>query len=244
MVPPESAAAADVCRWAIDTFGDKFAVVTSFQAEGMVVLDIAARISSNVRVVTLDTGRMPGETYEMVETVRKHYGVRIEMVQPDSREVGQMVTLHGPNLFYQSVPQRMLCCQIRKVRPLQKKLEKFQAYAVGLRRGQSETREAQPKVDHSGDVYKLSPLADWTKEEVDQYIRRHEVPRHPLYDRGYTSIGCGPCTRATVEGESERAGRWWWENEADKECGIHFTPDGRAVRDVDLLLSEILKSNA
>ena len=209
----------------------------------MVVLDMAAKISPHIRVITLDTGRLPEDTYEMMEMVRSRYGIAVETVSPAEREVEAMVTRHGPNLFYESVPCRALCCHIRKVRPLEEKLKEFRAWAVGLRRSQSETREALAKVEEAGGRVKLSPLADWTKEQVEEYTRAHGVPRHPLYAKGYTSIGCGPCTRRTEAGESERAGRWWWEQDASKECGIHFTPAGKAERTVDVLIREILSDS-
>jgi phosphoadenosine phosphosulfate reductase len=230
----------EVLSWAITTFGREFAILTSFQDDGMAVLDMAARLSASVRVVTLDTGRLPPETYDMMERVREKYRLQVETVFPDAAEVESMVSLHGPNLFYEGVPQRMLCCNIRKVRPLERKLRELRAYAVGLRRSQSEIRGTVEKVQELDGRLKISPVADWSKEQLDQYIREHDVPRHPLYAQGYTSIGCAPCTRATRAGEAERAGRWSWEREGNQECGIHFTADGRAERTVDVLLREVL----
>jgi phosphoadenosine phosphosulfate reductase len=230
----EAASASDILSWAIDTFGDSFAIATSFQKEGMVILDLASRISAGVRVFTLDTGRLPDETYRMMDTVRQRYGIALEIVFPERAEVEQLVAFHGPNLFYSSVPARQRCCDIRKVRPLERKLETLQAWATGLRRDQAESRAGIPKVERgpTGRI-KICPLADWSAGRVEEYIVRHDVPVHPLYARGYTSIGCAPCTRAIQPGESERAGRWWWEEEdAKKECGIHFSPDGSVARDV------------
>ena len=166
----------------------------------------------------------------------------VEMVYPDAAELESMVSRHGPNLFYRETALRMLCCNIRKVRPLDRKLREFKAWAVGLRRGQSDSRAEVRKVDLDATPVKISPLADWTAEQVDEYFRLHEVPRHPLYAKGYTSIGCDPCTRAVEAGEGERAGRWWWEQDAGKECGIHFTADGRVQRTVDVLLEQVLGS--
>jgi phosphoadenosine phosphosulfate reductase len=206
----------------------------------MVVLDMAAKISTDVRVITLDTGRLPEETYQMIETVRSHYGLQVETVSPVNEEIEAMVTRFGPNLFYESVPYRSLCCHLRKVRPLERKLREFRAWAVGLRRTQSETREFLERVEEVDGRIKLSPLADWAPAQIEEYIRANNVPRHPLYAKGYTSIGCGPCTRATEAGEGERAGRWWWEQDANKECGIHFSPDGRIERTVDVLVRDIL----
>lgn len=238
----EEASATDILAWAFETYGSDFAVSTSFQAEGMVIVDMASRLVKNPRVITLDTGRLPGETYQMIETVHDRYGIRVEMVCPDGRELESMLALHGPNLFYRETPRRMLCCEIRKVRPLARKLKELKAWAVGLRRSQNESRANVLKVDRDAQPVKLSPLADWTSAQVGDYIRLHDVPRHPLYAQGYSSIGCAPCTRAIEPGEDERAGRWWWEQDAQKECGIHFTADGRARRTVDVLLEEVLGS--
>ena len=229
----EAASASDILAWAIDTFGDSFAIATSFQKEGMVILDLASRISAGIRVFTLDTGRLPDETYRMMETVRQRYGIPVEVVFPERDDVEELVAFHGPNLFYSSVPARQRCCDVRKVRPMERKLETLKAWATGLRRDQSETRAAIPKVEYDpAGRMKICPLADWSADQVEEYIARHDVPVHPLYANGYTSIGCAPCTRAVQPGESERAGRWWWEQDAKKECGIHFAPDGSVARDI------------
>jgi phosphoadenosine phosphosulfate reductase len=225
----EAAPASEVLAWAVATYGNSFAIATSFQKEGMVILDLASRIASEVRVFTLDTGRLPDETHSMMETVRSRYGITVEVVFPDREEVERMVSQHGPNLFYGSVEARRMCCEVRKVHPLERKLQELRAWAAGLRREQSEMRAAVRKIEDIGGRIKISPLADWTALQVDQYIRDHDVPVHPLYRRGYTSIGCAPCTRAVEAGDDARAGRWWWELESKKECGIHFTVDG-AVR--------------
>lgn len=237
----EQADAADLVRWAIHRFGTRLAIVTSFQVEGMVVVDMAARVSRSVRLVTLDTGRLPPETTAMMREVRERYGVEIETVHPEPAEIEAMVRLHGPDLFLDSVPRRMLCCHLRKVRPLERKLAEFDAWIAGLRRGQSETRGQVQRVEYADGRLKLSPLADWTSADVEAYTRAHGVPRHPLYAQGYTSIGCAPCTRATRPGEDERAGRWWWEQGTARECGIHFSADGKAERTVDVLLREVLQ---
>jgi phosphoadenosine phosphosulfate reductase len=238
----EQADAPALLEWAIAEFGSSLAIATAFQAEGMVILDMASRIPGRVRVLTLDTGRLPEETYQMIETVRERYGIMVETMAPDATEVEAMVRLHGPNLFYREVPFRNLCCEIRKVRPLERKLREFKAWVAGLRRGQNESRAAVRKVEQIEGKLKLSPLADWTREQVRDYIQRHDVPMHPLYAAGYQSIGCAPCTRAVQPGEDERAGRWWWELDAAKECGIHFSPEGKAERKLDVLLSEILEA--
>jgi adenylyl-sulfate kinase len=167
----------------------------------------------------------------MMETVRQRYGIRVEVVFPEREEVEQMVMLHGPNLFYTSVPSRERCCEVRKVRTLERKLAGLKAWASGLRREQSATRTNVAKAEKQGERIKLNPLADWTSAQVEEYIGKHKVPVHPLYARGYTSIGCAPCTRAVEAGEDERAGRWWWEQDSKKECGIHFGADGKIRRE-------------
>ena len=239
----EAATGEEVLAWGIETFGPRLAVATSFQAEGMVILDMAARLSSQVRVFTLDTGRLPRETYDFMAQARRRYGIRLEVVFPDTAEVESMVGRYGPNLFYEAAPYRMLCCQIRKTRPLDRKLATLDAWVTGLRRGQSENRSAvrAVEIDRShGGIVKLNPLAGWSAGDVEDYTQRHEVPRHPLYAQGYTSMGCAPCTRATVPGEDPRAGRWWWESDAAKECGIHFSPQGGGQRQLDVLIEEVL----
>ncbi len=207
----------------------------------MVIVDMAAKIDPTIRVITVDTGRLPEETYGMIDRVRARYGIAVETVLPEAAEVEEMTRRHGTNLFYNDPSMRLLCCQIRKVRPLDRKLKEFNAWVVGLRRGQSESRAALRKVEDADGRLKISPLADWTRDQVREYLAANGVPRHPLYERGYTSIGCAPCTRATEAGEGERAGRWWWETGQPKECGIHYTAEGRLRRRVDVLLEEILE---
>ena len=227
-------------REAIGEFGSEFAIATSFQKEGMVIVDMAARINPQVRVVTLDTGRLPEETYAMMETVRGRYNIHVEPIAPRKEEVEEMTRVHGPNLFYRDPSLRKLCCEIRKVRPMDAVLLGLKAWAVGLRRSQSEERAAVQQKELIQGRYKFSPLASWSNEQVEEYIKIHEVPMHPLYARGYASIGCAPCTRAIEAGEDERAGRWWWELDSEKECGLHVAPDGRFRREVDVMLDEVL----
>jgi phosphoadenosine phosphosulfate reductase len=223
--------AADLLAWAIHAYGRRFAVVTSFQAEGMVVLDLARRVDPRVRVLTLDTGRLPEETHEVIEAVRTGLGLTVEVVTPDPAEVGAMVARDGPNLFRQDPALRRLCCHVRKVAPLARALTGLDAWATGLRRDGGAARAGTPKAeldaDHGG-IVKLNPLADWTRDQVWEHVRANRLPVNPLYQRGYTSIGCAPCTRPTRPGEDERAGRWWWEADPARECGLHHaSPDQR-----------------
>ena len=239
---PRSAEA--LIEWAADRFGSRLAIVTSFQREGMVILDMAARLAPSIPVFTLDTGRVPEATFRMMETVRQRYGISIHLIYPDSSEAERMTTSHGPNLFRHDVSMRLLCCQVRKVRPLARALAGYEAMLVGLRRDQGEMRAALQQVDWHATPVKIAPLADWNSAQLAQYSALHQVPEHPLYSEGYQSIGCEPCTRAVIAGESERAGRWWWEADAAKECGLHFTPDGTVRRRVDVLLSEVISPGA
>jgi phosphoadenosine phosphosulfate reductase len=227
----EELSSSELLSWALTTFGKEFAIASSFQKEDMVIADLAARVTPEFRIFTLDTGRLPEETYQMMEAVRQRYGVKVETVFPDREEVEQMVVQHGPNLFYGSTEARHMCCDIRKTRPLGRKLRELKAWATGLRREQSATRSGVPKVEEVEGLVKVSPLADWRAAQVEEYTRQHDLPVHPLYARGYASIGCAPCTRAIQPGEDERAGRWWWE-QGKKECGIHFSEDGSVRRDV------------
>ena len=211
-------------RWAYDMF-PRVAIVASFQAESSVIIDIASRIRPDLRVLTLDTGRLPPQTHDMIDRVRDRYGIEIEVVTPDADEVGQMVAANGSHLFYRAVEMRRLCCDVRKSRPLDRALGGYDAWVTGLRREQAATRANTQVVsldpEHKG-ITKIAPLASWSKADVWDYIRDNELPYHSLYDRGYTSIGCAPCTRATAPGEDERAGRWWWEHNEVKECGLHY----------------------
>ena len=193
-------------------------------------MDIASQIGGDVRVFTLDTGRLPDETISMIDTVRRRYGLTVEAVHPDPAEIEKMIEQYGVDLFYDSPENRRLCCEIRKVRPLGRKLVEFDAWAAGLRREQSDTRSQIAKVERVDGRVKIHPLADWTSADLDRYIQDHDVPVHPLYRQGYATIGCAPCTRPILPGEDQRAGRWWWEQTTHKECGIHFSPDGKVHR--------------
>jgi phosphoadenosine phosphosulfate reductase len=214
----------EMIAWALERWGSQVAICTSFQAEGMAILDMAWRIDPTVRLFTVDTGRLPQETYDVMEAVRRRYAIEVEVYSPDARQVEGMVRRFGPNLFQKSVQARLVCCNVRKVEPIRGVLEGLDAWITGLRRDQWASRANIRKIeidhDHGG-LAKISPLADWTLDEVKAYNQEHDVPEHPLYAKGYTSIGCSPCTRATAAGEDPRAGRWWWEKNAPKECGIH-----------------------
>jgi phosphoadenosine phosphosulfate reductase len=214
----------EVLTWAIEKFGRNLGICSSFQADGCVLIDMAWRIDPGIRVFTIDTGRQPQETYDVIDQIRERYGIRTEVFFPDTNVVEQMVTKHGNNLFYHDVNQRLLCCQVRKVLPLRRALMNFDGWITGLRRDQWATRSNIRKIeidhDHGG-IVKIAPLADWTEDEVWDYIRANDVPINALYGKGFPSIGCAPCTRAIKPGEDPRSGRWWWETGAPKECGMH-----------------------
>ncbi len=214
----------ELLEWAFAKFHPRIAIVSSFQVDSMVLIDMAYQINKQVRVVTVDTGRLPQETYDLIDQICEKYGIEIEVLFPDTHHVESMVRRHGLNSFRKSVPMRLLCCHVRKVAPIQRMLRTLDAWITGLRRDQWATRANIRKVeidhDHGG-LVKLNPLADWTHEDVWDYVRHFNVPYHKLYDQGYASIGCDPCTRAIKPGEDPRAGRWWWEVNAPKECGMH-----------------------
>jgi phosphoadenosine phosphosulfate reductase len=215
-----------VLQWAYESF-PRLVIVASFQAESSVLIDMASRIRADVSVLTLDTGRLPQQTYDMIDRVRDRYKIDVQVVSPDSADLEEMVGRHGANLFLQSPELRRHCCAVRKSRPLARALAGYDAWVTGLRRQQAPTRSQTAVVsadpEHEG-LTKIAPLAAWSKDQVWAYIRDNELPYHVLYDQGYTSIGCAPCTRATAPGEDERAGRWWWESGNEvKECGLHWS---------------------
>ncbi len=220
----EHTSAEELLGWALDSFHPKLAISAAGGVDGMVLIDMAWRLNPDVRVFTLDTGRLPPETYALFEEVRERYGIAVEFEYPDPAELGPLIDREGPNQMYSSVDQRIACCNVRTVAPLRRKLATLDALVAGLRREQWASRRNIAKVeldrDHGG-IVKLNPLADWTLDEVWDYVRRNEVPSHELFDHGYASIGCAPCTRPVQPGEPERAGRWWWEQDTAKECGIH-----------------------
>jgi phosphoadenylyl-sulfate reductase (thioredoxin) len=164
---------------------------------------------------------MPQATYDLIDRVRDRYDANVEVVFPEARAVQEMVQQRGMNLFYESLEMRKLCCRIRKVEPSRRYLEGLDAYVTGLRREQNVTREATPKLELDGRLLKINPLASFTHDEVWNYVRKENVPVNRLHAEGYPTVGCEPCTRAIRVGEDPRAGRWWWEDEATKECGLH-----------------------
>jgi phosphoadenosine phosphosulfate reductase len=207
-----------------EQFGDKVALASSFGAEDQVLTDMLCQVCAQPRIFTLDTGRLPEETYEVMTATRQKYGIQIDILFPDREQVEEMVGAHGPNLFYESIEARKLCCRIRKVEPLKRMLSDLQAWICGLRAEQSSTRTDLQRIewDEAFGLVKVSPLANWTAEQVWDYIKENDVPYNKLHDQGYPSIGCAPCTRAVGPGADIRSGRWWWEQPEHKECGLHL----------------------
>lgn len=223
----ESLDATALLHWGIECFHPRLVLSCSFGApEGLVILDLMQRIEPASRVFLLDTGRLPQATHDLVDRVRDRYGVQVEVVFPDPHAVEDMVRRHGQNLFYESVANRQWCCRLRKVEPMRRYFDAagIDAWVAGLRREQGVTRKDAPKVEidtsHGGRI-KINPLADWSHEQVWNYVREHNVPVNRLHREGYPSVGCEPCSRAIQPGEDVRAGRWWWESEDTRECGIH-----------------------
>jgi phosphoadenosine phosphosulfate reductase len=195
----------------------------SLGAEAMVLTDIIWSHLPAIDLFTIDTGRLPEETYELMGRLQGRYKRALRVVYPDARALERLVSQQGVNGFYNSLEARQACCQIRKVEPFKRAIAGYGAWVTGLRHEQSATRaQAQPvEWDAANGLHKVSPILDWTEEQIWQYIRARKLPYNSLHDRQYPSIGCSPCTRAIQPGESRRAGRWWWEQPESRECGLH-----------------------
>jgi len=215
--------AEEIVRWAADTFGSEIAFASSFGAEDVALIDIISRVAPELPMFTLDTGRLHDETYEVMERVRTRYQLPILSQFPDREAVEKLEHEKGYYSFRESIENRKECCGIRKVVPLKRALSGLNAWMTGLRREQSVTRTEMQALewDEGNGIAKVNPLIDWSEQQVWDYIKTNDVPYNALHDRGFPSIGCAPCTRAIKPGEDVRAGRWWWENPENKECGLH-----------------------
>ncbi len=221
-----NASARDVIKHAFDNFGSEVAISFS-GAEDVVLIDLAAKAGLNIRVFTLDTGRLHPETYDFLEKVRQHYGIKLEVCTPNGEALSQFVTEKGLNSFYEDGHQE--CCGVRKVAPLRAKLKTLDAWITGQRKDQSPgTRTEIPVIQQDTffgseekPLVKYNPLAAWSSERVWGYIRANGVPYNELHEKGFISIGCQPCTRPVLPNQHEREGRWWWEEATQKECGLH-----------------------
>jgi phosphoadenosine phosphosulfate reductase len=214
--------AEDVLGWAIEKFHPRIAVACSFQTTAL--LHMALQIRKDTRIFAIDTGRLNEETYECAQDVEQRFGIKIEWYFPRHEAVEKLVGEKGLFSFKESLEARHECCAIRKVEPLNRALKGLDAWVTGVRRDQSNSRGEVKKIEvdaaHGG-ILKINPIADWTTERVHDYVRDNKLPYNRLMEQGYKSIGCACCTRPVGSGEHARAGRWWWEDQDQKECGLH-----------------------
>lgn len=216
--------AENILSFFLDEYKGNIAFASSLGAEDQVLTHMIAAINPDTKIFTLDTGRLFPETYDLIERTNSRFKIKMDVIFPASKKVEKMVKKNGVNLFYQSVENRKLCCNIRKIEPLHRALEGLDMWITGLRRDQSVTRNNNGLVELDNNNHgrlKLNPLIDWTEEQVWDYIKEYNIPYNKLHDQGFPSIGCQPCTRAIEPGEDVRAGRWWWELPEHKECGLH-----------------------
>ena len=207
------------------------AFANSLGTEDMVLMDIITKHAPTIEIFSIDTGRLPAETYDLIERAIKHYRRKIIVYFPEQRAVENFVRINGINGFRDSVAQRQDCCHARKVEPLKRALKGRSAWITGLRRAQAVTRKnlGVAEFDEANGLQKYNPLIEWSEDDVWDYINEFGVPYNALHDQGYPSIGCAPCTRAIEPGEDVRAGRWWWESAEQKECGLHVKKADDAV---------------
>lgn len=219
----ENASPQEIIQFFITKYGERIALASSFGAEDQVLTDMIAKTDKSTAIFTLDTGRLFPETYDLIQRTRTLYKIPVHIYFPDAAQVEKMVNKKGINLFYKSIENRKLCCHVRKIEPLKRALHSLDAWFCGLRRDQSVTRNDTQVVewDDNNNLLKINPLISWTEASIWDYIKKNKTPYNPLHDKNFRSIGCQPCTRAIEEGEDIRAGRWWWENPEQKECGLH-----------------------
>lgn len=217
----------EILYYALEHFSN---IAISFSgAEDVVLIDMAYKIKPDVRVFTLDTGRLHKETYQFIDAVRLHYGIVITVIFPNSNDVSNLVSKKGFFSFYENGHQE--CCGVRKVQPLRNHISTLNAWITGQRKDQNPSTRADVPVmqvdaafsTKEKELIKFNPLASWTLDDVWKYINTHQVPYNALHEQGYSSIGCEPCTRSILPTQHERVGRWWWENLEEKECGVHAT---------------------
>lgn len=213
-------------REAAEDHAGRIVQASSLGIEGMVLTDMIARHQLPVTVATLDTGELHPQTLALIPRIEQHYGLQVQVFRPVHEAVLRFVARHGDKSMFDSVAQRKACCALRKVEPMQRLLHGHSAWVTGLRREQSEARRHVPFFELEDDGReKFYPLADWSEADVWHYALMHDVPYNALHDQWFPSIGCAPCTRAVSAGEDPRAGRWWWEQGAAKECGLHLRPE-------------------
>ena len=215
--------AQEILEYFLNAYKGKIALSSSFGAEDQVLTHMILNIDKTAKIFTLDTGRLPYETYSVMDNTNLKYGIKVDVYFPEAKEVEELYKTQGINGFYESIENRKRCCFVRKIQPLQRALKGLEVWVTGLRASQSVTREQMQLVeyDEANQVIKLNPLLAWSEQDVWDFIKENKVPYNKLHDQGYPSIGCAPCTRAIKEGEDIRSGRWWWENPEHKECGLH-----------------------
>lgn len=225
--------AEQLLAWALSEYGTHAGIITSFQDTGCAIVDMAQRVAPGLRIITIDTLRLHDETYRLIETIERKYGIHVERFYPNAQDIDEMIREHGEYLFFDDKEGQRRCCAVRKVEPNRRALDTLDVWFTGLRRDQSEHRCTTRRVSqtfHDGrTILKIAPLADWTEQQVREYLHEHDVPLNGLYAEGYTSIGCVICTTPTRDCEAKRAGRWRWFNrleEDKKECGIHSDGSG------------------
>ncbi len=201
----------------------RIALSSSLGLEDQVLTAMICSLDKNVKIFTLDTGRLFPETYDLIHRTNEKYGIQMQVYFPEAHHVEEMVWSKGINLFYNSIEDRKMCCRIRKIEPLQRAFSGLDVWICGLRKDQSVTRATMQPIewDEVNGLMKLNPLINWTEEQVRTYIKENKIPYNPLHDKDFPSIGCQPCTRAILPGEDLRAGRWWWESPDTRECGLH-----------------------
>ena len=219
----EGKSALEILDYFISNYPGKTGFATNMGLEDQIIIQKIHSLQKKIKIFTLDTGRLFPETYELIDKTRSRYKLNIEIYFPDAKAVEEMVNRKGVNLFYESIENRKQCCAIRKVEPLKRALSGLDFWISGLRKEHSPARSNIKTVewDANNGLVKVNPLIDWSTKECWDYIKEHNIPYNVLHNKGFLSIGCQPCTRAIEEGEDIRAGRWWWEDQETKECGLH-----------------------
>ncbi|RAP30229.1 phosphoadenylyl-sulfate reductase [Candidatus Marinamargulisbacteria bacterium SCGC AG-414-C22] len=217
----------EVLTYANDRFKTKLVLASSLGLEDQLLTSYLCQINPQARIFVLDTGRLNKETYDVMETTKQTYNMSYEVYQPNPQAIDVFIKTKGLDSFYESLANRKECCKIRKIDPLRRVLATADAWITGLRKEQSQNRQAMSlfEYDDAHELIKINPLIKWTYEDVFKEVKKQNIPYNVLHDKGYPSIGCEPCTRAIKPGEDFRAGRWWWENEDKKECGLHMGKD-------------------
>ncbi len=213
----------EILEYFIKNSDENIAFSSSFGAEDQVITAMMLEIDKNANIFTLDTGRLPYETYSVMDSTNLKYGIKVKVYFPNDNDIEKLYKTQGINGFYESIENRKACCYARKIAPLKRALKGLDIWVTGLRASQSVTRTDMSifEWDEGNQVIKFNPIINWSEEDVWEYLKKNNVPYNKLHDKGYPSIGCAPCTRAVKDGEDVRSGRWWWENPEHKECGLH-----------------------